>query len=77
MQVLVLQVRVLAARDPSGSVPLYHGHLTNSALFVSSSSCIPADANADDVLEIQPGWKATLVYYFVFQQSSSEYHGKF
>lgn len=54
-------VRVLAARDPSGAVPLYQGQLPNNALFVTSSSSLPAGAH--DVVEIQPGnykygWRA-------------------
>ncbi|GMH38007.1 hypothetical protein BSKO_05891 [Bryopsis sp. KO-2023] len=55
-------VRVLAARDPSGTVPLIQGQLPNNALFVTSSSSVPTGAH--DVEEIQPGnykygWRAS------------------
>nr|AML77587.1 putative LOV domain-containing protein [Bryopsis plumosa] len=55
-------VRVLAARDPSGTVPLIQGQLPNNALFVTSSASVPAGAH--DVVEIQPGnykygWRAS------------------
>ncbi|CAD7697107.1 unnamed protein product [Ostreobium quekettii] len=54
-------VRVLAARDPSGMYPLVQGHFADNALYVTSGSFQPADAQ--EVVNILPGhykygWRA-------------------
>lgn len=54
-------VRVLAARDPSGAVPLWQGQLADDTLFVTSGSFHPAGEH--DLVEIRPGhykygWRA-------------------
>ncbi|GMH43256.1 hypothetical protein BSKO_11178 [Bryopsis sp. KO-2023] len=54
-------VRVLAARDPSGTIPLYQGQTSDGSLFISSGEYKPEDAQ--DVVEILPGrfkygWRA-------------------
>lgn len=54
-------VRVLAARDPSGAVPLWQGQLEDNTLFVTSGSFHPSGEH--DLVEIRPGhykygWRA-------------------
>lgn len=47
-------VRVLAARDSSGLIPLVQGKLSDNSLFIASGDCYPRDAHS--VTEIPPGY---------------------
>nr|AML77242.1 putative LOV domain-containing protein [Codium fragile] len=58
-----ITVRVLAARDPSGAVPLYESHLDNGALIMTSSKALVGNLECSPIVEIQPGnykygWRA-------------------
>ena len=59
-------MKVLAARDSSGSVPLVAGETSNGFLFVASGETLPRDVQ--DVKEIDPGqfiygWRTSAVKY--------------
>lgn len=54
-------VRVLAARDCSGSVPLVQGKLSDNSLFIASSDTYPGDAHAVEDIpagHYKYGWHA-------------------
>lgn len=53
------QARVLAARDPSGAVPLVEGRTAGGSLIIACGTFLPAGVHT--MTEIQPGKHGNMV----------------